>query len=155
MIVWGGNSRSGLLYSTGGRYDDPHAFPSPTDFYTVTPCRLADTRDPDGATGGPALGASSTRSFPLTGGTCGIPPTALAVSLNLTAVQAAAAGHLTLFAGDATFPPLASSLNFSAGRTRANNAIVPLAADGSGTIKVKNGSAGTVHFVLDVNGYFQ
>jgi len=155
MMVWGGNSRSGLLYSTGGLYDDPHAFPSPTDFYTVTPCRLADTRDPAGPTGGPALGAGSTRSFPVTGGTCGIPSTALAASVNLTAVQAAAVGYLTLFPGDATGPPLASSLNFVAGQTRANNAIVSLAADGSGTIKVKNGSAGTVHFVLDVNGYFQ
>jgi hypothetical protein len=32
---------------------------------------------------------------------------------------------------------------------------VLLATNGTGTIKVKNGSAGTVHFVLDVNGYFQ
>jgi hypothetical protein len=48
-----------------------------------------------------------------------------------------------------------SSINFSAGVTRANNAIVPLATDGAGTIGVKNGSAGMVHFVLDVNGYFQ
>jgi len=39
--------------------------------------------------------------------------------------------------------------------TRANNAVVLLATDGTGTIKVKNGSAGVVHFVLDVNGYFQ
>jgi hypothetical protein len=155
MIVWGGNSRSGLLYSTGGLYDDPNAFPSPTDFHTVTPCRLADTRDPAGPAGGPALGASSTRGFPVTGGTCGIPSTALAVSVNLTAVQATAPGHLTLFPGDATSSPLASSVNFAAGQTRAGNAIVPLAADGTGTIKVKNGSAGTVHFVLDVNGYFE
>lgn len=39
--------------------------------------------------------------------------------------------------------------------TRANNAVVLLATDGSGTIGVKNGSAKAVHFVLDVNGYFQ
>jgi hypothetical protein len=48
-----------------------------------------------------------------------------------------------------------SNVNFVPGVTRANNAVVPLATDGSGTINVKNGSAGAVHFVLDVNGYFQ
>jgi hypothetical protein len=36
--------------------------------------------------------------------------------------------------------------------TRANNAVVRLARDG--TINVKNGSAGSVHLVLDVNGFF-
>jgi hypothetical protein len=48
-----------------------------------------------------------------------------------------------------------SSINFTAGVTRANNAAVPLATDGTGTIGVQNGSAGMVHLVLDVNGYFQ
>jgi hypothetical protein len=87
-------------------------------------------------------------------GVCGIPSTATAVSVNLTAVGAAAAGHLTLYPGDAAGPPLASNVNFSVAQTRANNAIVLLATNG-GTINVKSGSAGTVHFVLDVNGYFQ
>jgi hypothetical protein len=75
--------------------------------------------------------------------------------VNLTAAQAATVGHLILFAGDSLAPPLVSTVNFTAGVNRANNAIVPLARDGTGTIRVKNGSAGPVHFVLDVNGYFQ
>jgi uncharacterized repeat protein (TIGR01451 family) len=129
--------------------------PPPTAFFTVTPCRIVDTRNAAGPTGGPALAPSSIRSFPLTGEPCGVPATAAAVSVNLTAVGAVALGHLTLFPGDIVDPPLVSSLNFVAGVTRANNAIVPLAADGSGAIKVKNGSAGSVHFVLDVNGYFE
>jgi hypothetical protein len=120
----------------------------------VTPCRIADTRNAAGPTGGPALDAGATRSFPVTGGTCGLPPTAVAVSVNLTVTQPAAQGHLTLYPGDAAGPPLASTIKFLPGVTRANNAIVPLATNG-GTIKVKNGSAGTVHCVLDVNGYFQ
>jgi hypothetical protein len=33
--------------------------------------------------------------------------------------------------------------------------VVPLAGDGTGTILVKNGAAGAVHFVLDVKGYFR
>jgi hypothetical protein len=47
-----------------------------------------------------------------------------------------------------------SSINFTPGVTRANNAVVQLATNG-GTINVHNTSAGTVHFVLDVSGYFQ
>jgi uncharacterized repeat protein (TIGR01451 family) len=129
--------------------------PPPTAFFTVTPCRIVDTRNAAGPTGGPALAPSSIRSFPLTGGPCGIPSTAVAVSVNLTAVGAVTFGHLTLFAGDGLTPPPVSTINFAAGVTRANNAIVPLATDGSGTINVRNGSAGSVHFVLDVNGYFQ
>src|SRR5207247_2656017 len=54
MIVWGGADSTGGL-NTGGIYDDPTIFPSPTDFYTVAPCRLADTRNPVGPSGGPAL----------------------------------------------------------------------------------------------------
>jgi hypothetical protein len=90
----------------------------------------------------------------VTGGVCGVPSTATAVSLNLTVVQPAAQGHLTLYPGDAAGPPPTSSVNFSPGVTRANNAIVPLAANG-GTLNVKNGSAGAVHLVLDVNGFMQ
>ena len=126
-----------------------------TDFYTLTPCRVVDTRNPAGLLGGPALGASTTRSFPVTSGVCGIPSTAVAVSVNVTAVQPAAKGYLTLYPGDAASVPLVSTINFTPGQARANNAIVLLATDGTGTVGVKNGSAGTVHFVLDVNGYFQ
>jgi len=51
--------------------------------------------------------------------------------------------------------PVATSINFSPGKTRANNAVVALASDFSGKVKVRNGSTGTVHFILDVNGYFK
>jgi hypothetical protein len=140
------------MLNTGGVYSPPRP---PADFYTVTPCRVVDTRDPDSLTGGPALVAGATRAFPLTGGVCGIPSTAVAVSVNLTVTQPAAQGHLTLYPGDSPAPPLASNVNFTRGVTRASNAVVLLATDGSGTIKVKNGSVGAVHFVLDVSGYFQ
>jgi hypothetical protein len=153
MIVWGGTT--GSLADTGGVYGAPPLALLPADFYTVTPCRVVDTRNPAGPSGGPILGAISTRTFLVTGGTCSIPSTAVAVSVNLTAVGAAAAGNLVLYPGYSISPPLASNLNFSAGQTRANNAVVLLALNGAGTLEVKNRSAGAVHFALDVNGYFQ
>jgi hypothetical protein len=156
MVVWGGNDGSSIL-NTGGAYSNPAVLPPPpppADFYTLTPCRLADTRNAAGPKGGPALAAGAIRSFPATGGVCSIPSTAIAVSVNLTVVQPAASGHLTLYPGDAAGPPLMSNINFTPGVTRANNAIVLLATNG-GTINVKNGSPGSVHFVLDVNGYLQ
>jgi len=157
MIVWGGRESGSteVVTHTGGVLDDPDLLGPPTDFHTVTPCRLVDTRDAPGPSGGPILAGGSTRSFPVTGGTCGISSTAVAVSVNLTAVGAVTVGHLILFPGDAAGPPIASNVNFTAGVTRANNAIVSLSGDGTGTIKVKNGSTGAVHFVLDVNGYFE
>jgi hypothetical protein len=125
----------------------------PGNFYTLTPCRLVDTRDPSGLLGGPALGASSSRIFTLTNH-CGIPATARAISVNVTVTAGATAGFVTLFPGNGIAPPT-SNINFSTGQTRANDAVVMLATDGTGSLVVLNGTPGTVHFILDVNGYFQ
>jgi hypothetical protein len=154
MIVWGGFLGGSGYLSTGGLYSNPDVLPPPplpAAFFTVTPCRLVDTRNAAGPSGGPALVAGAVRSFPVTGGVCGIPSTAIAVSVNLTVAQPAAQGYVTLYPGDAAGPPLVSNINFVAGQTRANNAVILLATNG-GTINVKNGSAGSVHLVLDVNG---
>jgi hypothetical protein len=128
---------------------------SAVPFYTVPPCRLVDTRGASGPTGGPALPAAggADRTFVLAGN-CGIPTGATAVSANLTTVSPPAGGTVEVYRGDGA-PSGIPSVAFNAGRTRANNAMLQLALDGSGTVKVNNASAGPVHFVLDVNGYFQ
>jgi chitinase len=124
----------------------------PISFYTVPPCRLVDTRDPDGPLGGPALAARTDRVFGIVG-SCELPATAKAVSVNLTVASPATAGHLRLYPAG-TPRPLASTINYSTGQTRANNGIVPLNA--AGEIAVYCGQAsGTAHFILDVNGYFE
>jgi hypothetical protein len=74
------------------------------------------------------------------------------VAANLTVAQPSAAGHLTAFGAGSATPP-ASSLNFSAGQTRANNAVLPLGIGGA--VAVQSTSSGTVHFILDVSGYFE
>jgi len=60
-------------------------------FTSITPCRLIDTRNPQGPAGGPALQAGATRTFALAG-QCGIPASARSLSVNLTVTQPAAAG---------------------------------------------------------------
>jgi hypothetical protein len=102
--------------------------------------------------GGPALQPSQTRLFRLTGA-CGVPNSAVALAVNVTAATGAA-GSYTLYPGNQPNPGT-TTLSFSAGQVRANNALVLLATDGTGGIDVRNNSTGTNHFILDINGYFQ
>jgi hypothetical protein len=122
--------------------------PTPADYYTLTPCRLVDTR----ASQAPVLAASERRVWVLTD-RCGVPPTAKALALNVTVVGASAPGHIRLAPGNGLTE--SSAINFSPAQTRANNAIIMLATDDTGRMAATNGSSGTVHLVLDVSGYFQ
>jgi len=118
----------------------------------LPPCRLVDTRNTAGPFGGPALQAGATRSFKPVG-TCGIPIGATALSLNTTITAAGDSGHLRLFPRGARLP-VSSTVNYSAGQTRANNAIVTL-GDAGGLSVYAGQATGTVDLILDVNGYFQ
>lgn len=124
----------------------------PTSFYTVTPCRVADTRNPQGPYGGPSLVSGVPRLFTF-GGQCGVPSTAAAVSLNITVVSPMASGHLTLYPGGEA-PSQTSTINFKGNQTRANNAVLALSMDGVvGALPVLLGG-GQVDLIVDVNGYF-
>lgn len=104
-----------------------------------------------GPVGGPALSAGSQRTF-LIAGRCGIPPAAMAVSINVAVTQPSAPGNLRLYAAG-TPVPVVSTINYGAGQTRTNNAIVAL--NGSGELAVWCAQAsGTAHAVIDVSGYF-
>jgi hypothetical protein len=121
----------------------------PASFHTLTPCRLVDTRNPSSPLGGPAL-YNGTRVFVSTG-TCGIPATAKALSLNLTVTQPEVSGFLAL-SPDGWPAPSTSAINFSPGETRANNSIVGLGSNGAFRVRA---SGGPVHVIVDVNGYFE
>jgi metallopeptidase family M12-like protein/IPT/TIG domain-containing protein len=127
--------------------------PATADFFTLTPCRILDTRNANGPLGGPALGANATRIFTVTG-VCGIPSNPTAISANVTVVAGGSAGVFSFYPGNA-FPLGTSNLNFTAGRVRANNMILMLSTNGTGTIGLQNASPGTNHVIIDVNGYFQ
>ena len=132
-----------LAFATGtGRIFDPGTL------FTVTPCRLADTRGAEG----PALSPGADRVFAVSG-RCGVPATARSASINVTVTGATQPGDLRLYAAG-TGLPLASTINYSANQTRANNAFVPLGATGQLAVKLDQ-AAGTVHVILDVNGYVE
>jgi hypothetical protein len=130
----------------------PTPVPTGMSYFTVTPCRIIDTRNPVGTLGGPALVAGANRDFPITS-TCGVPATAVALEVNVTITLPTASGSLTVFTAG-TPNPMTATIDYSAGQTRANNAIVVPNPPGNITVNCNQGS-GTVHFIMDVNGYFQ
>jgi hypothetical protein len=123
--------------------------------YSLAPCRVLDTRNPNGPSGGPILTANSSRSFPVAG-TCGVPTTARAVAITMAVVSPGDQGDIRLYPAG-TPPPLTSAINFRAGVIRAGNGIIPLGTSGqmSATCDMPVGSAGATHFIVDVYGYFQ
>jgi YVTN family beta-propeller protein len=122
----------------------------PLQFVPVTPCRLVDTRHSPGPFGGPAVDGGTSRSFALPESDCGIPATALAYSLNVTAVPHGSLGYLTIWpTGESQ--PLVSTLNSLDGRVKANAAIVPAGAAGAISVFTSD----TTNVVLDINGYFE
>src|SRR5271157_5105213 len=119
-------------------------------FYPLTPCRVADTRNPDGWLGGPYLQGGHDRDFPILDATsCNIPSGAQAYSLNFTAVPRGPLGYLTVWpAGQAR--PLVSTLNAPTGTVTANAAIVPGGDGGDISVYPTNDT----DLVIDINGYF-
>jgi hypothetical protein len=135
-----GTLANGFTYLNGAR------------FYTLTPCRVIDTRNANGPLAGPALAANADRGFTVTG-QCGIPSSARSISVNVTVTQSTAAGDLRLYASGGSLP-VSVVINYGAGQTRANNSAAPLGSSGGLAVHCDQAS-GTVQFILDVNGYYQ
>lgn len=127
--------------------------PTPASFHSLSPCRILDTRLPAGPTGGPSLAAGGTRTVTVAN-VCGVPVGATAVAANVAVTQTAAGGNLTVYPGGTALPPT-STINYRAGQTRANNAILALGAAGDVSIYCSMSGAGTADVILDVAGYFQ
>jgi len=117
--------------------------PVASAFYVLAPCRIIDTRDST------PLANLATRDVTVAG-VCGIPPSAVAVVANITAVAPASGGFLAFYPAGSTWPGN-STLNYRTGKTRANNAILRLS--GGVTTVFNNGSM--QNFIIDVTGYFQ
>jgi hypothetical protein len=124
----------------------------PTSLYTVPLCRILDTRNPVGPYGGPAIAAGADRTF-VVAGRCGIPATAIAVTINVTVTSPTAAGDLRLYPGGNALP-LASTINYRPGQTRANDSIASLGGAGDLAVHCDQAS-GTVQLIVDVSGYLK
>jgi subtilisin family serine protease len=124
-------------------------------FYPVTPCRVLDTRNGTGPVGGPALRGGSARVFPIVG-SCGIPSSARAVSINVTAIDPPVTGEIVLYPGNMAAAPNTSTISLMPGLTRANHAVLSLALDGDGTLSAlaRIASGSQVNLVVDVDGYY-
>jgi hypothetical protein len=130
----------------------PDPDPTATSYYTLTPCRVVDTRNPNGPYGGPALTANGDRTFVL-GGRCGIPMSAKAAAVNVAVTGATALGGLRLYPAGATLP-LATAINYRAWQARANSAVAPLSSSGGIAVHCDQAS-GTAQVIIDVLGYYQ
>src|SRR5271170_585806 len=118
-------------------------------FYPVMQCRIADTRNATGPLGGPSLAGNTSRAFPIQSSSCGLPSTAQAYSLNVTAVPHSTLNYLTTWPTGQPQPNV-STLNSSTGAVTANAAIVPAGSGGAVSVFVYNDA----DVILDVNGYF-
>jgi hypothetical protein len=110
--------------------------------YNVTPCRVVDTRQPSGSPAITSLDAAVSASA------CGIPGSAQAHVMSVTAVPPASLGYLTLWPqGQAR--PVVSTLNALDATITSNLAIVPT-TNGSISAFASN----LTHLILDISGYF-
>ena len=124
--------------------------PVALQFVSVTPCRVVDTRGPNGPFGGPALQGGAERDFAIPSGPCaGIPSNAAAYSLNVTAVPQGSLDYLTTWPTGLT-QPFISTLNSYDGRIKANAAIVPAGNGEAISVYATN----TTNLLLDIDGYF-
>ena len=136
----------------------PAAHPSATQpatasggtYVALTPARVVDTRS--GLGGYTKIAAQSWADVQIAG-RGGVPATGVAaVVVQVTSTAATAAGFVSAYPADAA-RPLASNLNFAAGATTSNLVTVRLSA--GGRIDLYNGSGGSTHLIVDVQGYFR
>ena len=127
-------------------------------FYTLTPCRILDTRQ----TGAPLTQTNPQRVYQVSGA-CGVPASAQAVALNVTLVNATTNLSVQGYPGDLPAPGAPGTNVVSASppdhATIAGAAVLPLATNGSGTLGVlmtlaPPATSGQTDLLLDVSGYF-
>jgi Big-like domain-containing protein len=156
-IVPAGTSGAISVYSAGAATDlavDINGYfvssnSSALAFYPLTPCRVVDTRKAAGPLAGPYLTGGQARAFPLQSGSCNIPASAQAYSLNITAIPAGGLDYLTAWPTGQTQPTV-STVNAPTGAITANAAIIPAGTGGNISLFAPQ----SADVLVDVNGYF-
>ncbi len=137
------------------------------DAYTpVNPARLADTRcsaspAPSYCAGEnlPTANASLTslaggKSENVTvAGVDGVPLTATAVVINVTAVNMTTSGYFSIYPEGAT-PAVISSLNWTKNSAVVANLVTAPVNTSNGEITVANGASSNVNLIVDIEGYY-
>jgi len=131
-------------------YFAPNTGGTAGEFTPLFPGRITDTRPGSGEpNAGSTLTAGSTLNVQVTG-VQGVPATGVsAVVLNTTVTDTTTAGFITVFPTGASLP-LASNLNWTAGKTVPNRVVVPVGTGGQ--VSFYNG-LGKADLVVDINGY--
>jgi hypothetical protein len=122
----------------------PLGTPAVGEFQSMAPVRLLDTRETT------KMGPDSTRDVDITGNSSGVPPTAQAVVLNVTAVNPDTATFLSAYPTGSTRPNV-SNLNPRATDTVANLATVKV---GTGNSITLYNAVGNTDAVVDVVGFY-
>ncbi|HSD73025.1 MAG TPA: hypothetical protein VLE54_09550 [Thermoanaerobaculia bacterium] len=140
--------------STRGGFSTMADITQDIGFTGVAPCRLVDTRQasfPAGY-GPPSLTAGAPRNFDLNSdpNCTDIPAFVSAYSLNITVTNTQGPGFIVIFPQGGIAPPV-STLNYVAGQTIANAAVVTAGTNGG--VAVIAGVSGT-DLIIDINGYF-
>jgi hypothetical protein len=144
------------LYHQGGSNDlvaDVVGYYSPVngDYFTpLTPIRALDTRTTNTPNGSAARVGQGGEVSLIVANARGVPASATAVVLNVTAVNPDAAGYVTVYPNGVN-RPLASNLNFVPGDTIPNSVIVGIGTQGKVNLYNANG---TIDLVADVVGYY-
>jgi hypothetical protein len=141
------------IYTTASTYlvvDVSGWFPADTDFHSLTPERLLDTRSGLGNAPAGIVGAGKTVELQVTGaGTSNIPADAGAVVLNVTVDGPQQTGHITVYPCGSDRPDT-STLNYTKGNAMANASIAKIGAGG----KVCLYTLQPTHLIADVTGWF-
>lgn len=124
-----------------------HAAAAPAGPVTVPPCTLLNTRRVGDR---PALRSNVRRSVKAAGA-CGVPSTATAVLVKVTALQGTGKGNLRLYAGGSTVS--SGILRFAKGQTLSASFTVPVGADGTVAILPFVAGNGTVQAMVEVDAY--
>lgn len=122
----------------------------PLNFVAVPPCRVADTRLPQGSFGGPSIPGFSSRTFPIPASTCNIPANAGAYSINVTVIPLGPSVDYAVVWPTGQTRPVVSTLNVPVSAALANGTIVPPGINGAIDVFVSQ----SAHVILDINGYF-
>lgn len=122
-------------------------------YHTLTPTRLADTRNGTDGTPTGTLAAHGTYTLTARDPLITNAPTLPTLSTTITVTDATANGYLIAYPGSSpTLPTTASNLNWTSGTTTANLALTP--TDTNDQISIYNSSPGTIDLVIDCNGYY-